>query len=83
MQLGKQQFLLEEVVADNDDTSGWTGFTSFDKLAEKARTLKLGRMEPLTLEFDSLTTFNRRIREIECMAPILHCCHYPNMSSLA
>ncbi len=59
MQLGKQQFLLEEVVADNDDTSGWTGFTSFDKLAEKARTLKLGRMEPLTLEFDSLTTFNR------------------------
>jgi len=59
MQLGKQQFLLEEVVADNDDTSGWTGFTSFDKLAEKARTLKLGRMEPLTLEFASLTTFNR------------------------
>ncbi len=59
MQLGKQQFLLEEVVFDTDDSSGWTGFTSFDKLAEKARTLKLGRMEPLTLEFASLTTFNR------------------------
>jgi CRISPR-associated endoribonuclease Cas6 len=59
MQLGKQQFLLEEVIADSDDSSGWTGFTSFDKLAEKARTLKLGRMEPLTLEFASLTTFNR------------------------
>jgi CRISPR/Cas system endoribonuclease Cas6 (RAMP superfamily) len=59
MQLGKQQFLLEEVVFDTDDSSGWTGFTSFDKLADKARTLKLGRMEPLTLEFSSLTTFNR------------------------
>ena len=59
MQLGKQQFLLEEVVADNEDFCGWTGFTSFDKLAEKAKTLKLGRMEPLTLEFASLTTFNR------------------------
>ncbi len=59
MQLGKQQFLLEEVVFDTDDSSGWTGFTSFDKLAEKAKTLKLGRMEPLTLEFASLTTFNR------------------------
>ena len=59
MQLGKQQFLLEEVVADSDNASGWTGFTSFDKLAEKARMLKLGRMEPLTLEFASLTTFNR------------------------
>lgn len=59
MRLGKQQFLLEEVVFDTDDSSGWTGFTSFDKLAEKARTLKLGRMEPLTLEFASLTTFNR------------------------
>jgi CRISPR-associated endoribonuclease Cas6 len=59
MQLGKQQFLLEEVVADSDNASGWTGFTLFDKLAEKARTIKLGRMEPLTLEFASLTTFNR------------------------
>jgi CRISPR-associated endoribonuclease Cas6 len=59
MQLGKQQFLLEEVIADSDDPSGWTGFTSFDKLAERAKTLKLGRMEPLTLEFASLTTFNR------------------------
>jgi CRISPR-associated endoribonuclease Cas6 len=59
MQLGKQQFLLEEVVAGTDDSSGWTGFTSFDKLVEKAKTLRLGRIEPLTLEFGSLTTFNR------------------------
>jgi CRISPR-associated endoribonuclease Cas6 len=59
MQLGKQQFLLEEVVFDTDDSSDWTGFTSFDKLFEKAKTLKLGRMEHLTLEFASLTTFNR------------------------
>jgi CRISPR-associated endoribonuclease Cas6 len=59
MQLGKQQFLLEEVIVDTDDSSGWTGFTSFEKLVEKAKALRLGRIEPLTLEFSSLTTFNR------------------------
>jgi CRISPR-associated endoribonuclease Cas6 len=59
MQIGKQQFLLEEVIADSDDCSGWTGFTSFAYLVEKARTLKLGAIESLKLEFASLTTFNR------------------------
>ncbi len=59
MQIGKQQFLLEEVIADTDDRSGWTGFTSFAHLAEKASTLKLATIEPLKLEFASLTTFNR------------------------
>ncbi len=59
MQIGKQLFMLEEVIADNDDPSGWTGFTSFTNLAEKAKTLKLARVEYLKLEFDSLTTFNR------------------------
>jgi CRISPR-associated endoribonuclease Cas6 len=59
MQIGKQQFLLEEVVATSDDPSGWTGFTSFSTLVEKAKTLKLGHPEPLTLEFASLTAFNR------------------------
>ena len=59
MHIGKQQFLLEEVVADSDDRSGWTGFSSFSKLVDKAKTVKLGNPEPLTLEFASLTTFNR------------------------
>jgi len=58
MQIGKQQFLLEEVVADPGDPSGWAGFTSFARLVEKAKTLKLGNIEPLELEFASLTAFN-------------------------
>ncbi len=59
MRIGKQLFLLEEVVAGADDPSGWTGFTSFAQLAEKAKTLRLGRVEPVALEFDSLTSFSR------------------------
>src|SRR5437588_8033407 len=59
MQIGKQQFLLEEVIADNDDPSGWTGFTTFASLAEKAKTVRLSNPETLTLQFDALTTFNR------------------------
>ncbi len=59
MRLGKQTFLLEEVLIGNDDLSGWTGFTSFSNFAEKAKTLKLGKVETLKLEFDSLTTFSR------------------------
>ena len=59
MRIAKQLFLLEEVVADTDDASGWTGFTSFGKLVEKAKSLKLGKVEKVGLEFGSLTTFNR------------------------
>jgi CRISPR-associated endoribonuclease Cas6 len=59
MRIAKQLFLLEEVVANNDDAIGWTGFTSFGKLVEKAKSLKLGKVESLGLEFGSLTTFNR------------------------
>mgnify|MGYP001159367449 CR=1 FL=1 len=59
MQIGKQLFTLEEVISDNDDDSGWIGFTSFASLMEKAQTLKLGKVEPLAMEFASLTTFNR------------------------
>ncbi len=59
MRLGKQTFLLEEVLIGNDDPSDWTGFTSFSNFAEKARELKLSKVETLKLEFDSLTTFNR------------------------
>jgi CRISPR-associated endoribonuclease Cas6 len=57
MRLGKQALLLEEVVLENDDASGWTGFTSFAELAQAARASKPGNA--LTLEFASLTTFNR------------------------
>ncbi len=59
MQIGKRTFLLEEVVAGTDDPSQWTGFTSFAQLVEQAKLVKLGRVEPLTLEFASLTTFSR------------------------
>jgi CRISPR/Cas system endoribonuclease Cas6 (RAMP superfamily) len=59
MRIGKQFFSLQEVVISNDDPSGWAGFTSFTTLAEKAKTLKLGATEPLTLEFATLTSFNR------------------------
>jgi len=33
LRLGKQLFLLEEVLLTNDDTSGWTGFTSLATLS--------------------------------------------------
>jgi CRISPR-associated endoribonuclease Cas6 len=62
IQLGKQLFLLEEVVLTNDDSSGWTGFTSVPDLVEKARQARFGKAAntaSLTLEFASLTTFNR------------------------
>jgi len=59
MRIGKQLFLLEEVIADNNGASEWTGFTSFASLLEKAQTLRLGKVEPLAMEFASLTTFNR------------------------
>jgi CRISPR-associated endoribonuclease Cas6 len=59
IQIGKQLFTLEEVITSNDDASGWTGFTSFASLVEKAHTLRLGKVEPLAMEFTSLTTFNR------------------------
>src|SRR5260221_70833 len=54
MRLGKQTFLLEEVLIGNDDPSNWTGFTSFSNFAAKARALKPGKVETLRLEFDSL-----------------------------
>lgn len=57
MLIGKQAFLLEEVVADRDDSGKWTGFTSFAELVEKAKE-QARRLEWLTLEFASLTTFN-------------------------
>ena len=57
MRLGKQSLLLEEVVLENKDTSGWTGFTSFADIVQAAKTRRPGNT--LKLEFASLTTFNR------------------------
>jgi CRISPR-associated endoribonuclease Cas6 len=62
LQIGKQLFTLEEVITGTDDASGWTGFTSFGRLVEQAHTLRLGKVEPLAIEFASLTTFNRANR---------------------
>lgn len=59
IQIGKQRFTLEEVIINNDDPTGWTGFASLPTLVEKAKFLRSGRVEPLRLEFASLTTFNR------------------------
>jgi CRISPR-associated endoribonuclease Cas6 len=59
MRLGKQSLLLEEVQIDNDDPTGWTGFTSFADIMESVLARKLGNVVPLKLEFASLTTFNR------------------------
>src|SRR3989442_15011184 len=58
MQLGKQMFLLEEVIAEPEESSGWADCTSFGKLVDWAKTLRLGRVETMELEFASLTTFN-------------------------
>jgi CRISPR/Cas system endoribonuclease Cas6 (RAMP superfamily) len=59
MRLGKQTFLLEEVISSPEDDSGWTGYTSFARLIEKARALRLKPEETLQLEFATLTTFHR------------------------
>ncbi len=59
MRLGKQAFALEEVISAREDSSGWTGYTSFSGLVEKARALRLKRIEDLELEFATLTTFHR------------------------
>lgn len=59
MRLGKQSLLLEEVQIENDDPTGWTGFTSFADIMESVLARKLGNIVPLKLEFASLTAFNR------------------------
>jgi len=59
MQLGKQLFLLEEVMITNDDPNSWTGFTSLSDLIEQARQMKSAGTSSLVFEFASLTTFSR------------------------
>lgn len=59
IQLGKQLFLLEEVILSNNDAQGWTGFTSLSTLVEKAAKTRFSKNAVLTLDFGSLTTFSR------------------------
>jgi CRISPR-associated endoribonuclease Cas6 len=59
IQLGKQLFLLEEVILSKDDPTGWTGFTSLTSIVEKAQKTYFGKNAAFTLEFGSLTTFSR------------------------
>jgi CRISPR-associated endoribonuclease Cas6 len=59
MQIGKQVFLLEEVILDQDDRTGWTGFTPLASLVERIQALRLTGGENFRFEFNSLTTFNR------------------------
>ena len=54
MRLGKQAFALEEVTTS--DTSGWTGFTSYDALLEQVKTSQGSNI--LGVEFASLTAFS-------------------------
>jgi CRISPR-associated endoribonuclease Cas6 len=59
MQLGKQVFLLDEVITEPEESSGWVDCTSFGNLVEWAGSLRFDRVETIELEFASLTTFNR------------------------
>jgi CRISPR-associated endoribonuclease Cas6 len=58
MQIGKQSFLLEEVISHSDDPTGWTSFTTCETLVEQAKNQRLLPSQPLEMEFASLTTFN-------------------------
>ena len=58
IKLGKQTFLLEEVIASREE-SPWVGYTSFADIVEEVRRIPLNEQIFFTLEFASLTTFNR------------------------
>ena len=59
IQIGKQIFLLEEVILNTENRMNWTGFVPLEKLIEQVQTSRFGGVEALRIEFDSLTTFNR------------------------
>jgi len=63
MRLGKQNFVLEEVISSPEDPSGWTGYTSFARLVERVRNVRLTSEEVLQGEFASLATFHRGTAE--------------------
>lgn len=63
MRLGKQAFLLEEVVSAPEDSSRWSGYASLGELVERASKLPPRATETLTLEFATLTTFHRGLMD--------------------
>lgn len=69
MQLGKQLLALEEVIIDNDHPSKWTGFTSLNTLVAQAKSIRPGHVSTLSLEFASLTTFNRSSSKSRAYGP--------------
>lgn len=63
LRLGKQAFLLEQVISTPEDGHQWSGYASFSELVEKASMLRLKPAETLTLEFATLTTFHRGLAD--------------------
>lgn len=62
MQIGKQLFLLEEVVLlphTSQTSADWTNFVTFTQLVEQAQAAAPKEVSKLVLEFASLTTFSR------------------------
>ncbi len=59
MQIGKQLFLLEEVVLLPHTSTDWTNFVTFTQLVEQAQAATPKETSKLVLEFASLTTFSR------------------------
>jgi len=59
LRLGKQLFLLEDILLTNEGELGWTGFTSLTTLVEQAKALPAGSPPSFTFEFASLTTFSQ------------------------
>ncbi|MBA2285652.1 MAG: hypothetical protein H0W02_09225, partial [Ktedonobacteraceae bacterium] len=59
LQLGKQRFTLEEVILTPAHPSHQCGSTSLTTLMEQAQQAPASVLEQITLEFSSLTSFNR------------------------
>ncbi len=59
IQIGKQRFALDAMIANPDDPSGWTGHTTYEELVALAQRQRFSAIAPFTLEFASLTTFHR------------------------
>ncbi|GCE12400.1 CRISPR system precrRNA processing endoribonuclease RAMP protein Cas6 [Tengunoibacter tsumagoiensis] len=59
LQLGKQRFTLEEVILTPSHPSGQCGITSLTTLIEQAQQMSHQTLKHITLNFTSLTTFNR------------------------
>jgi CRISPR-associated endoribonuclease Cas6 len=59
IQIGKQAFTLDSIIAGPLEGSGWVGSISLANLVKEASMLRMGKVLSLNMEFTSLTTFNR------------------------